>query len=137
MNNINVGLIPNDGTGNTLRDAWIIQNSNNLEFDGNINQLQEDIVKKQNLPTGFITGMTLSINVDNTKFNIAPGAYVISDFSDITNINVQIIEFNGLSGITPAYLTTNNITYVGINVNGQIIQKDVPFTNEERRTIAI
>lgn len=138
MNNINVGLIPNDGTGDTLRDAWIKQNENNVEFDDSINTLNELIVEKQNLPTGYITGMTLSINsLNNTKFDIAPGGYVITDFSDIENIDVRIIRYDGMSGITPAYLTTNNITYVGINGNEQIIQKNVPFTNEERRTIAI
>lgn len=108
-----------------------------VDIENNLSGLTANLIKKQNLPTGFITGMQLSINSDNTKFDIAAGGYVITDFSDIQNINVQIIEFNGLSGITPQYLNTNNITYIGIDVNQTIIQKDVPFTNEERRSIAI
>lgn len=102
-----------------------------------IEEINNTLIEKQNLPTGYITGMQLSINTDNTKFDIAPGGYVITDFTDIENIDVKIVRFDGLSGITPTYLTTGNITYIGIDGDQTIIQKNVPFTNEERRTIAI
>jgi hypothetical protein len=94
--------------------------------------------RKQNLPTGFITGLQLSINVDPTKIDIAPGAYAISDFTNLENITVQIIQItNPITGITPAYLNTNNISYIAIDANQTIIQSSSPFTNEQRRTLAI
>lgn len=94
--------------------------------------------KKQNLPTGFITGLQLSINADPTKIDIAPGAYAISDFSDLNNITVQIVQVSSpILGITPSYLNTGNISYIAIDINQNIIQSSSPFTNEQRRTLAI
>lgn len=96
------------------------------------------LVTKQNLPTGFITGLQLSINADNTKIDIATGAYAISDFTDLNNIQVVIkVIDTPIIGITPNYLHTNNITYFAIDINKNIIQSSTPFTNEQRRTLAI
>lgn len=100
---------------------------------------EEELIRKQNLPTGFITGLTLSINsLDNTKIDIAPGAFTISDFSNLENISVNIIRVeNPIVGITPAYLNTGIISYIAIDGDQNIIQQSTPFTNEQRRTLAI
>lgn len=99
------------------------------------------LLLKQNLPTGFITGMTLNINqFDNTKFDIAPGAYCITDFSNIQNIQTTIIQLpNGITGITPSYLTVSgvNASYIAIDVNQNIVQSSSPFENNQRRSLAI
>lgn len=100
--------------------------------------LPDELQKKQNLPTGFITGLQLSINVDPTKVDIAPGAYAISDFTDLENITVQIIQITlPITGIIPLYLNTSNISYIALDINQNIVQSSSPFTNEQRRTLAI
>lgn len=130
MIDINVGNLPDDGTGDKLRDAFIHVNDNFDELVSKDKELQENIDKKDDLSTGYIDGLILSINVDNTKFNISPGIYV-------TNIDGDIIihNFDQIDGVTPSYLTTSNVTYIGLNENKQIIQSVSPFTNEHRRSI--
>lgn len=98
-----------------------------------------DNQKKQNLPTGFIQGLTLSVTPgDNTKFNIGAGAYTITDFTDLANIDVQIYQLPlGMTGITPAYLNTNIASYIAIDQNQTIIQSSSPFDNDDRRVYAL
>jgi len=103
--------------------------SQNSVFDG--------LQKKLNLPTGFITGLQLSINaLDNTKFDIAPGIYVVTDFTDLANTAVQIINYAGATGITPNYLGVNTASYIALNSSQTIIQSSSPFLNSDRRTLA-
>lgn len=99
----------------------------------------DKLLLKQNLPTGFITGLELSINIlDNTKFDISPGAYSITDFTDLQNITVKIIQIPlGITGITPQYLTSNTATYIAIDSDQTIVHSSSPFDNEDRRTLAI
>lgn len=149
---INSALQSGDNVSELLNDAGYITSSSlpvntsdlvNDGEDGTSVYVEQDdldllLQKKQNLPTGFITGLQLSINADPTKIDIAPGAYAISDFSDLENITVQIIQItNPITGITPAYLNTGNISYIALDANQGVIQSSSPFTNEQRRTLAI
>lgn len=93
--------------------------------------------KKVDMPTGFITGLQLSINADPTKFNIASGYYIITDYTDILNPVVTIKTYAGISGITPTYLASANASYIALDINGNIVQSSSPFTNDNRRTLAI
>lgn len=130
MIDINVGISPDDGTGEKLRNAFIHVNDNFNELVEKDIELDEKINRKDDISTGYIDGLILSINSDNTKFNISSGNYV-------TNINgdISLHIFDEVIGITPTYLTTSNVTYVGLNQNKQIIQQVSPFTNEQRRSI--
>ena len=103
--------------------------SQNIVFDA--------LQKKIALPTGFIEGLALSINVDTTKFNIASGFYTITDFSDLINPTVTIKTFIGLTAITPTYLATANATYIALDINGNVIQSVSPFSSVDRRNLAI
>jgi hypothetical protein len=116
----------NDGADGT--DTYV-------EYD----ELEDLILKKQNLPTGFITGLDLTINaLDNTKVDISPGAYVVSDFTDLNNIQVVIkVIDDPIVGITPQYLNTGNISYIALDINKNIVQSSSPFTEEDRRTLCI
>jgi len=99
--------------------------------------IKDSLIKKQNLPTGFIQGLQLSINADPTKVNIAAGYYTITDFTDIANPIVTIKTFSGLTGYTPAYLNTANATYIALDINGNVVASASPFSNSQRRTLAI
>lgn len=99
--------------------------------------VKDSLIKKQNLPTGFISGLQLSINADPTKVNIAAGYYTITDFTDITNPVVTIKTFAGLTGYTPTYLNIAKATYIALDINGNVVASASPFTNSQRRTLAI
>ena len=98
-------------------------------------ELENKIEGKENLNTGHVIGLELSINEeDNTKFNIGAGVYVINDI--LTN-NVTIIEYDGVQEVAPEYLTESNATFIGLDINKEIMQKSSPFTNKERRSICM
>jgi len=97
----------------------------------------DSLDKKLNLPTGFLQGLQLSINADPTKFNIAAGNYVVTDFTNLTQPVVKIINYAGATGLTPAYLATSNSTYVALDINGAVVSSASPFTDAQRRTLAI
>ncbi len=99
--------------------------------------IQDSLAKKLNLPTGFLYGLQLSINADPTKFDIAAGYYTVTDFSNLAQPAVKIIYYPGGTGLTPSYLATSNSTYVALDINGDIVSSASPFTNEDRRTLAI
>jgi len=99
--------------------------------------VQDSLNKKLNLPTGFLQGLQLSINVDPTKFNIASGYYVVTDFSTLTQPVVKIISYAGATGLSPAYLLTANSTYVALDINGTLVSSASPFTDAQRRTLAL
>lgn len=75
---------------------------------------------------GVVSGITLSINVDNTKFNINPGVYHQILDGDVV--------YSGSSGITPSFLLTNNATYIALNLTGGTVQQATNFTEKQRRT---
>lgn len=95
--------------------------------------------KVEDLNTGFVYGLNLSINgADNTKFDIAAGEYVITNLADLDNIIVKIIQLTSpLTGLTPLYLATNTASYIAIDDTQTVIQSSSPFTNEQRRSLAI
>ncbi len=100
--------------------------------------ISENLQLKQNLPTGFITGLELSINAfDNTKVDISPGAYTITDFTDLENIVVKIVRVESIITITPQYLNTDIASYIALDVDMNVVQSVSPFNNSDRRTLAL
>jgi hypothetical protein len=138
-NGVNTGDNSVNTTSNAYADAKVadaitdgvttIAPSQNAVFDG--------LQKKLNLPTGFVSGLQLSINANPSLGNIAAGIYTITDFSDLANPTVLIKTFAGLNGVSPTYLASANATYIALDLNGNVIQSASPFTNEDRRTLAI
>jgi len=122
-----IGTFGTDGTQGKIPSAYIAKTA----------AVQDSLNKKLNLPTGFLQGLALSINADPTKFNIAAGYYVVTDFTNLTQPVVKIINYAGVTGLTPAYLATANSTYVALDVNGTVISSASPFTDAQRRSLAI
>jgi hypothetical protein len=96
-----------------------------------------DLEKLIPLPTGFISGLAISINADPTKINIASGYYTITDFTNPLIPVVTIKTYAGATGVTPTYLASANASYIALDIDGNIVQSSSPFTNENRRTLAI
>ena len=116
-----------DGTQGKIPSAYIAKTA----------AVQDSLNKKLNLPTGFLQGLQLSINADPTKFNIAAGYYVVTDFTNLAQPVVKIINYAGSTGLTPAYLATSNSTYIALDKNQNVISSASPFTDAQRRTLAI
>lgn len=134
-------LVKNDG------DMWLESNTITglkMQIGGTAYSMLNDDVdifnkfqKKQNLPTGYIAGLTLSINVDPTKFDIGAGAYTITNFSDLNNIDVEIIQSPAIIGIDTFGLTSSNATYVALDQDQNVIQQNSPFDNADRRVLCL
>lgn len=104
------------------------------------NELYNEFLLKQNLPTGYVAGLTLSITPgDNTKFNIAYGGFLITDYTDVFNVTTSIVQvpLAGLTGISPIGLTTSPATYIALDKNLVVIQSLTPFTDVDRRSLCL
>lgn len=101
-------------------------------------ELPTKLQLKQNLPTGFVQGLGLSIHpTDNTKAIIGVGGYLITDFSDILNIQTTIVQVTEPIEFTPAFLLTNPSTYVALDIDKNVIPSITPFENDDRRTLCL
>lgn len=122
-----LGTFGTDGTQGKIPSAYIAKTA----------AVQDSLNKKLNLPTGFLQGLALSINADPAKFNIAAGYYVVTDFTNLAQPVVKIISYPGATGLTPTYLASANSTYVALDINQNVISSASPFTDAQRRTLAI
>lgn len=129
-----IGTVPNQ-----YKEYRALQKSPNVPFavTDTINALESIVNKKEFLSTGLIKNGAISINADPTKYNISAGVGVISNFDDPNNPVVTPVNFNAITGHTPAYLTSGNITYVAINSSGAIVESASPFTMSQRRDLII
>lgn len=101
-------------------------------------EINNKLQLKQNLPTGYVTGLQLSIHpTDNTKAIIGIGAYIITDFSDLENITATLVQVTEPIEFTPAYLTTSPSSYIALDINKNVIQSAIPFDNADRRTFCL
>ena len=92
----------------------------------------------QILATGVIAGGFMTPNTDTTIFDISDGSGLIVDaFTDPENPTYVKISWSGLTGITPTYIASDNLSFIGINSSGVVVQQATPFTNEQRRDIIV
>lgn len=85
--------------------------------------------------TGVIEFDGLSIE-SNTLFGIgAIKAWFIDSTTDVGNPTKTYIEFDATTGNTVPDIATQNVTYVGIDVNGLLTKQGTPFTPTQSRTI--
>ena len=111
-----------------------VQDDNGVVNWRNITDFQKE---KGYLSTGLLKNGLISINVDITKFNITAGIGIITNFDNPEVPTSDIINFGPFTGITPAYLTTSNITYLAVNSSGTLIQQSSEFTTPQRRDLVL
>ena len=85
--------------------------------------------------TGLISGGLLSINADNTKFDISAGTGIIVTRSDKNDITITPISWDDITGITPDNITSAAGEFIGINSNGDVVMSILDFTPDELTTI--
>jgi len=93
--------------------------------------------RKAFLSTGLIKNGLISINADPTKYNVTAGIGVITNFDNPEAPTSTIVNFSAVTGRTPAYLNTGNITYIAINASGVIVESASQFTPIQRRDLIL
>jgi len=86
--------------------------------------------------TGLIAGGELSVNVDDTKIDIAAGeTYFIDSYTDPFNPTTTKISWSNQSALSPTYLGIAPIEYVSVYKNGTFIfSLTVPEEGDRRDT---
>src|SRR6056300_1832049 len=104
---INIGSVPNDGTGSTLRDAGDLINDN-------FNEIYTSIGDGSTITSGTFLTTTNSETVSNKTFNVTntfPTLSITADDSSAQSISLGgSILFTGGSGITTS-ISGNEITF--------------------------
>lgn len=86
------------------------------------------------LSSGIIEGGELSINVDNTKFDIADGNGVIIDNTTTPNTPIVYeVTWTGLTAQTVTNIATSTVSFIFIDNTGAIVQTTEPPTEENTR----
>lgn len=136
------------GDGSKLTNIATSSYSENTEVDYTIisgstkpiagGAVREGILTKQDVPTGFISGLILSIKPgDATKGIIGTGSYAVTDYSDFEDIKVYVKNVISPIEFTPQYLFTGVASYIALDTNMNVIQSAAPFDNADRRTLAL
>jgi hypothetical protein len=85
------------------------------------------------LATGVLTGGVMSTGTAATEFSITDGTGKIVDNSG----NLTAVSWTGLVNITPTNLAIQNVTFVGIDSGGLVVQSSSRFTSAQARTLII
>ena len=89
-----------------------------------------DITDNVAASTGVLTGGVLTIGAPNTTFSISDGTGTIVDTTGaITNIS-----WSGQTNLAVTNLLTDLLTWVSINSSGTVVQRNVAFTADVRRS---
>jgi hypothetical protein len=84
--------------------------------------------------TGLTEGGFLSVNTDNTKFDVASGiGYIVDGHTDVELPTSTRVPFAQKIAVVPQFLATHNASYVAIDINGDVFQTAIPLTATQRR----
>ena len=125
---------------NISGNAATVTTNANLTGDvtsvGNATTLSAVLVKKliTATSTGVVSGGVLSIGSPTTKFTISDGNGVVVD-NTVNPPTNTVVTWSSQTNLTPTYLATNLVSFIGINSSGTVVQSATPFTNIERRSI--
>lgn len=88
------------------------------------------------ISTGVITFDGISINADDTKFDVgAIEAWFVDSFTNPVSPTRVRVSIAAQTAIVPVHILARLNTYLGVNVSGTIIQSLTPLTSADRRTI--
>jgi len=84
--------------------------------------------------TGIVDGGVLSINGDNTKFDVAAGeGWVIDNYTDPTNPFAKYVKWDALTAQAVTYMAVADFTFISVDSSGTLIQRFTPFTQSNKR----
>lgn len=94
------------------------------------------VTAKQTASSGLFAGGVLSVNIDDTKFDISAGSGVIIDDTDPNNPISQVVTWTTKLAVTVG-VPLNGITYVALNNAGSVVEQATPFTNTQFRSLIV
>jgi len=85
-----------------------------------------------NLYTGLLSGGVLTSTIGSTTFNLSSGSAIVVNLNASTGSadpypTIQYVKWNNYTNIPITYSGSANITYVGLDNTGTIIQQTVPW----------
>lgn len=84
--------------------------------------------------TGIVSGGLVSINVDPTKFDITAGeGWIIDNYTDPSNPVAKHITWGVLSANLTTNIATSAISFVSVDISGNIVQRTGTFTQALKR----
>ena len=90
------------------------------------------------LSTGLLHGGVLSTTNGSTTFNITSGSGLVLNFNASTTTDpyptIKKVEWLASTNVPLTYVTSSQITYIGINDSGGIIQRTTPFNQIDYET---
>lgn len=89
--------------------------------------------------TGIANGSgCLGINADPTKFDITDGfGFVLDLVSTPENPSITEVNWTGKTALSATYLLTNNISFIGCDSSGDVVQQTTDFSESQRRSIIV
>lgn len=110
---------------------------NNVTANGEISAggVPVDRVQYHRSVTGVITGGEVTINVDNTKFDVAAGTGVIVDWTDPANPISTEVSFGPFTAEDALNIGSTPATQIAIDANGDIFKSNAPLTATQRRAM--
>ena len=87
--------------------------------------------------TGVLTGGLITVNSgDNTKWDLSAGiGTVVDNYTDPENPNVVHVEWPAYTALDTDFLNTDFVSFVTVDINGNIGQQDTRLDGEERRDL--
>lgn len=128
--------IQNDTTPFTQRTNLNFSKLFTVTDDAGNNRTNVELANRvvNSLSMGLISGGQLSINVDNTKFDVSAGKGVLIDnYTDPDNPVVTYVTWGAFTAVVPTYLLTNTASHILIQSNGTIRQQTNYPTADEHR----
>jgi hypothetical protein len=123
------------GTANHFlkADGSIDSNTYGTYFD--TIHMQRNILR--NASTGVLTFGGLTLNVALTAINIgAVTGIIVDNTTSPNNPIINYVSYAGATGIVDPYVLTSDMTYVLLNISGNIIyQTTIPTTQQRRENI--
>lgn len=85
--------------------------------------------------TGTLWGLEISINgVDNTKFDVSEGeCRIVDNYTDRENPTYTKVYYAGSTGNSVNLLAFTNVTFLSIDVNGNLIQNTGALSSDNER----
>jgi len=133
LGKLNLSTVPNN-TGDILTFDALNQVSLRTPSQTLSDIKAASIIAYNALGTGLEEGGLLAINASTTSYDISAGSGIVVDnITDPKNPVLSNISWDAKTNISPTNILTNLVTYVGIDVNGDVIESTSPFNPTQRR----
>ena len=125
--------VASGGTGSPTASAARVNLGVNIGTDVQKYDQSLDVVG-QLYSTGHLSGGIISLNVDNTKFDVSAGSgYVVDNYTDPYHPTVTRVSWNNYTGVTDLRLSNSFATQILIDNTGSIVQLSAIPTSTELR----